>query len=297
MTSIHCFFVVEPRAVGPHTLVEDNAFLDADVRLRVGLLSVLGDTIVNAYVPLQFGKEMWDALEERYRVSDVGSELYVMEQFHDYWMVDDHSVVEQDHEIHALVKDLEMRGYELPDKFVAGCMIAKLPPSWTEFATSLKHKRREFDVTQLIGTLDVEDKAREKDVKGKKVAENGSSAHVVQKNRPKPQKKKNQQDVKRKNTTSFKKKKKDMEKGNYFTCGKTGHFAMDCPDAKWKPNQKKSVNMVEVEGGTSRYGNSLHIVFQFLIYLIGGLIQEPIYIYVLINPCFLLIRSGGLPPC
>jgi hypothetical protein len=124
-----------------------------------------------------------------------------MEQFHDYRMVDDRSVVEQAHEIQALVKDLEMHGCELPDKFVAGCMIAKLPPSWTEFATSLKHKRWEFDVTQLIGTLDVEDKARAKDVKGKKVAEGGSSAHVVQKNRHKPQKKKNQQDVKPKNTT------------------------------------------------------------------------------------------------
>jgi hypothetical protein len=192
MTSMHCFFVVEPRAVGPHTPKEDNAFHDADVRFRARLLSMLGDTIVDAYVPLQSGKEMRDALEQHYGVSDVGSELYVMEQFHDYRMVDDHSVVEQAHEIQALVKDLEMHGCDLPDKFVAGCMIAKLPPSWTEFATSLKHKRREFDVTQLIGTLDVEDKARAKDVKGKKVAEGGSSAHVVQKNRPKPHKKKNQ---------------------------------------------------------------------------------------------------------
>jgi hypothetical protein len=113
-----------------------------------------------------------------------------MERFHDYRMVDDRSVVEQAHEIQALVKYLEMHGYELPDKFVVGCMIAKLPPYWTEFATFLKHKRREFDVTQLIGTFDVEDKARAKDVKRKKVAEGGSSTHVVQKNRPKPQKKK-----------------------------------------------------------------------------------------------------------
>jgi hypothetical protein len=134
----------------------------------------------------------------------------------------------------------------------------KIATFLTEFATSLKHKRREFDVTQLIGTPDVEDKARAKDVKGKKVAEGGSSAHVVQKNRPKPQKKKNQQDVKPKNTTIFKKNKKDKEKGNCFTCGKTGHFARDRPNAKWKP--KKSVNMVDAEGGTSGYGNPLHTV-------------------------------------
>jgi hypothetical protein len=83
---------------------------------------------------------------------------------------------------------------------------------------------------------------------------------MVQKNRPKPQKKKNQQDLKPKNTTFFKKNKKDEEKVNCFTCGKTGHFARNYPDAKWKTNQKKSVNMVEAEGGTSGYGNLLHTV-------------------------------------
>jgi hypothetical protein len=83
MTSMHCFYVVEPRDVGLHTPEEDNVFHDADVRFRAGLLSVLGDTIVDAYVPLQSGKEMWDALQARYGASDVGSELYVMEQFHD----------------------------------------------------------------------------------------------------------------------------------------------------------------------------------------------------------------------
>jgi hypothetical protein len=39
---MHCF-LVEPRAIGPHTPEEDNAFLDADVRFRAGLLSVLAE--------------------------------------------------------------------------------------------------------------------------------------------------------------------------------------------------------------------------------------------------------------
>jgi hypothetical protein len=50
---------------------------------KAAILSVLGDTIVNVYVPLQTSKETWDALEAKYGVSDAGSELYVMEQFHD----------------------------------------------------------------------------------------------------------------------------------------------------------------------------------------------------------------------
>ena len=63
-------------------------------------------------------------------------------------MVEDRSVVEQAHEIHMLAKDLKNCSKEapcvLPDKFVAGCIISKLPPSWKDFATS----------------LDVEEKAR-----------------------------------------------------------------------------------------------------------------------------------------
>ena len=54
-----------------------------------------------------------------------------------------------------------------PNKFVAGGIISKLPPSWRDFATSLKHKRQEFTIDGLIGTLDVEEKARAKDIRGK----------------------------------------------------------------------------------------------------------------------------------
>jgi len=127
LTAMHCYFIVEPRAVGLHTPDEERAFKHADTTFKAAILSVLGDSTVDAYVPLQTGKEMWDAFEAKYGVSDVGSELYVMEQFHDYRMVDDHSVVEQAHEIQTLAKELEIFGSVLPDKFVAGYIIAKLP--------------------------------------------------------------------------------------------------------------------------------------------------------------------------
>ena len=49
-----------------------------------------------------------------------------------------------------------------------------------EFATSLKHKRQEFTVVNLIGTLDVEEKARAKDTRAC-FHEGNSSANLVQK--------------------------------------------------------------------------------------------------------------------
>ena len=66
----------------------------------------------------------------------------------------------------------------LPDKFVASGIIAKLPPSWMDFATSLKHKGQEFSINELIGSLHVEERARAKDTRKKGVE--SSAANMVQ---------------------------------------------------------------------------------------------------------------------
>ena len=101
-----------------------------------------------------------------------------MEQFYDYKMTGERSVVEQAHEIQSIAKELEQFTCVLPDKFIAGGIIAKLPPSWRNFATSLKHKRPEFLVVDLIGSLDVEEKARAKDTRARG-AEGGSTANFI----------------------------------------------------------------------------------------------------------------------
>ena len=77
-------------------------------------------------------------------------------------MTDERFVVQQTHEIQSLSKELEYFKCVLPDKFVVGTIVAKLPPSWNDFATSLKNKRHEFFVSDLISTLEFEEKVREK---------------------------------------------------------------------------------------------------------------------------------------
>ena len=109
-----------------------------DTLFKAALLSVLGENIVDAYVSIDNKKDMVDALEAKFEVSDAGTELYIMEQFYGYMMTEERSVIEQAHEIQSLAKKLEYFKCVLPDKFVAGGIIAKLPPSWNDFATSLK---------------------------------------------------------------------------------------------------------------------------------------------------------------
>nr|ABA92101.2 retrotransposon protein, putative, Ty1-copia subclass [Oryza sativa Japonica Group] len=123
---------------------------------------VLGDRLVEVYMHMTDAKELWNALNTKFGCTDASNDLYIMEQFHDYKMADNRSVVEQAHEIQTMAKELELLKCVLPDKFVAGCIIAKLPPSWRSFSTALKHKRQEYSVEGLIASLDVEEKAREK---------------------------------------------------------------------------------------------------------------------------------------
>jgi hypothetical protein len=163
-----------------------------------------------------------------------------MEQLFYYKMVENRPVVEQAHEIQALTKEVEQFPCVLPDKFVAGGIIAKLPPSWTDFATTLKHKRQEFSVAELIGSLDVEERERAKDIRGKGVEI--SSANMVQKKNSNAsynnkRKKKQQNATKPKQAASFKKKNKGA---GCFVCGSTHHWASACPDCKFKQEKKTS---------------------------------------------------------
>jgi hypothetical protein len=61
------------------------------------------------------------------------------------------------------MKDLALLKIVVPDVFVPRGIIAKLPPSWRDFATALKHKRMHMSISDLITSLDIEEKAQAKD--------------------------------------------------------------------------------------------------------------------------------------
>ena len=78
-------------------------------------MSVLDDSIVDSCMLFDNDKDMWAALKAKFGASDAGNELYVMEQFYDYKMTDERSVVQQAHEIQSLAKELEHFKCVLPE--------------------------------------------------------------------------------------------------------------------------------------------------------------------------------------
>ncbi|XP_071678591.1 uncharacterized protein [Lolium perenne] len=199
---MNCYDATLGKPEGELTPAQEQVFQKTDRLFRAALLSVLGENIIEPYMSFTNGKDMWAALEAKFGVSDAGSELYIMEQFCDFKMTGDRSVVEQAHEIQALTKELEYFSCVLPDKFVAG------------------------------------KKARAKDTLARG-AEGGSSANLVQKKNFKSHKFKNKGkfdgkskfDWKNKpsQSTTFKKK-TDKKKGSCHVCGDPEHWAPSCPN-------------------------------------------------------------------
>jgi hypothetical protein len=68
----------------------------------------------------------------------------------DYKIVKNRHVVEQAHKIQALAKNSNNSYVSCLTSSWAGGIIANLSPSWTDFATTLKHKKQEFSVIELI---------------------------------------------------------------------------------------------------------------------------------------------------
>jgi hypothetical protein len=63
------------------------------------VISALDTKFQKSYIILSTGKELWDALVEKFRVINASSKLYLIEQLYDYKMVENRSVVEYDYKM------------------------------------------------------------------------------------------------------------------------------------------------------------------------------------------------------
>lgn len=62
----------------PPTLEEERMFEVADCLFRGAPISVLANNIMDVYIHMPMGKEIWDALETKFGVFDVDCGLYLM---------------------------------------------------------------------------------------------------------------------------------------------------------------------------------------------------------------------------
>ncbi|XP_049378212.1 uncharacterized protein LOC125842995 [Solanum stenotomum] len=79
-------------------------------------------------INVKTSKELWDALEKKYKIEDAGMKKFIVAKFLDYKMIDSKTVVTQIQELQVIIHDLLAEG----------------------FKNYLKHKRKEMNVEDLM---------------------------------------------------------------------------------------------------------------------------------------------------
>ncbi|PHT32276.1 hypothetical protein CQW23_28613 [Capsicum baccatum] len=113
-----------------------EAWKYSDFLCRNYILSGLQDDLYNVYSGTKTSKELWGALERKYKTEDAGIKKFLVARFLDFKMID------------SLIVN---------DAFQVASIIEKLPPMWKDFKNYLKHKCKEMTVEDLIVRLRIEE--------------------------------------------------------------------------------------------------------------------------------------------
>ncbi|KAJ9561598.1 hypothetical protein OSB04_006758 [Centaurea solstitialis] len=200
--------------------------------------NTLSDRLFDLYSPISDPRELWKALEQKYKTHEEGTNKYLVFKYLEFQMVDDKPIMEQVHELQVLVNKLNVLSIPIVELFQVGAIIAKLPPSWKDFSKRMMHKSEDFSLDDLMKHLRIEEETRIRDKRGKAISNvhhvTGKKQAVMGQNKVKnfgPKK----QSFKRSGNQKPKFNNKPKKSGPCHVCGETGHYARECKDRKSGP--------------------------------------------------------------
>ncbi|KAE8666786.1 hypothetical protein F3Y22_tig00112491pilonHSYRG00280 [Hibiscus syriacus] len=158
-------------------------------------------------------------------------------------MTDDKPIMDQVHDYENLVADIIAEGMQMCEVLQANVLIEKLPKSWTDYRNSLKHKKRDISLEELVGHMKIEEANRLKDKLTNSMSNLSFRANLVESKFKKIMKRGNQdKKTKPQKATNFKKSGKAKPEGKTFkcyVCGLPGHKAYQCQHRSDRQNDNK----------------------------------------------------------
>ena len=100
---------------------------------RHTILTTLSNEFFDVYYAYMEAKVIWESMLRKYTIEDVGKQKFVVGNYYKWEMVDNKDIKLQINECHKLLEELRAKKIELPEQFVAGLLIEKLPDSWSDY--------------------------------------------------------------------------------------------------------------------------------------------------------------------
>jgi hypothetical protein len=81
---MNMFWVFEGKPEGELTPEKEKAYSEANSIFCGVVVGVLAETLQDTYLRYKTAKEIWDTMNTEYGGSDADTELYIIEQYHNY---------------------------------------------------------------------------------------------------------------------------------------------------------------------------------------------------------------------
>ena len=210
---------------------------------RGHILNTLSDRLYDLYTPLKSPKEIWDALEAKYKTEKIGTDKFLTLQYFEFEMKDNISVMDQMHDLQVLVGKLADLKVLIPESIQVGAIIAKLPPSWNNYRKKLLHMTEELTLEKIGKHIRIEEENRIRDGVFPVTNVNNVTSGSKRKHNQNQNFKAN-----KKAKTVVAPKSNDKKNRACYNCGKMGHYKREC---RAPPKQTKgtsaNANMIEAE--------------------------------------------------
>lgn len=231
------------------TQKEVDTWEHANKVCRHTIMTTLSNELFDVYCSYKEAKEIWDSMVLKYTAENAGKKNFVIGNYYRWTMLEEKDIKDQINEYHKLIEELKAENIPLPDEFIAGILIEKLPESWNNYKNQLKHKQKQLPLADLITHIIIEDTNR-KESRAAKARALASQANLIQNNTNqkrrydnKPNRKsghnKNNH-VPRVTNPTF----KNGNGGHCYVCGKIGHYAPQCRHRKKNENPPEA-NLAE----------------------------------------------------